>query len=382
MSMNLRVLGSIVTGLAVFFGLGLYIGWNGAVFWQAAFPGVSTAWFWSFYTVLVLSYFIATLARKSLPYRLFSSLRIVGSYGMGVLFYCLLLLPVADLAVLLLRWSGMDSRAAVLWTGWTVIAALAAVFIVGTRNAWRTVVRSYELTVPKAAGDGRKELRIAAASDIHLGVVVGNAHLARLAEQMKKLRPDVILFPGDVLDDSLEPFIRENMADMLKRLEAPLGVYASLGNHEYYGGDIEEYVARMKAVGIEVLTDKVAEVGNSFYVAGRKDKAAEGTREGRLPVERLLEGADLSKPVILLDHQPYGFAAAADAGVDLMLSGHTHRGQMAPAHLVTRRLFELDWGYIRKGAMHVVVSSGFGLWGPPIRLGSRSEIIDIRLKFN
>lgn len=100
-----------------------------------------------------------------------------------------------------------------------------------------------------------------------------------------------------------------------------------------------------------------------------------------MSVGQLLSEADLSKPVILLDHQPYALQTAADAGADLMLSGHTHRGQMAPAHLVTRRLFELDWGYLKKGAMHVIVSSGYGLWGPPVRLGSRSEIIDIRLKF-
>jgi uncharacterized protein len=244
------------------------------------------------------------------------------------------------------------------------------------------VIRRYELEIAKQAGDGRRELRIAVASDIHLGTVVGNGHLGRLADRMEELKPDLILLPGDVLDDSIEPFIRENMADVMKRLKAPLGVYACLGNHEYIGGHVTDYVERMKAIGIEVLTDRVVSIGDSFYVAGRKDKAAERfSKEGRLPLEELLQDVDKTKPIILLDHQPYGLGAAAEAGVDLMLSGHTHRGQMAPNHLITRRLFELDWGYLRKGVMHALVSSGYGFWGPPIRLGSRSEILDVRVHF-
>lgn len=380
--MNGRMVLFIGIALAVFAGLNVYIGWNGIMFWRTLLPGVSAAWFLTPYVVLAGSYIAAMLLRAILPYRVGKIMKRTGSYGMGLLFYSLILLPVADLAVLLLRVSGVEGDTAVLATGWTVVSLLVVVFYLGNRNAWRTVVRHYELAVPKAAGDGRKELRIAAASDIHLGAMIGNAHLERLAVEMGKLKPDVILLPGDVLDDSLEPFIQENMADTLKKLQAPLGVFACLGNHEYIGGHIEEYIKRMRQVGIEVLTDRVVDVGGSFYIAGRKDKAAEQyAGGGRLTVEQLLAPADPSKPVILLDHQPHGLGTAAEAGVDLMLSGHTHRGQMAPAHLVTRRLFELDWGYLRKGAMHVIVSSGFGLWGPPIRLGSRSEIIDIRLTF-
>ncbi|MDF2935234.1 MAG: metallophosphoesterase [Paenibacillaceae bacterium] len=371
-----------VLSLAVFAGLNLYLGWNGAVFWQEALPAVPVLWFWLLYSVLALSYIAAMLLRKALPYTLAKWLKIIGSYGLGILFYLIILVPLADLAYGILRLAGVARSAALLGTGWTTAAVLAAVMLVGSRNAWRTVIRHYELEVPKACGDGRKELRIAAASDIHLGAVVGNPHLVRLAKTMDKLKPDVILLAGDVLDDSLEPFIRENMAQSMKLLNAPLGVYASLGNHEYYGGHIGEYIRRMKEIGIRVLTDQVVDVEGSFYIAGRKDRAAEQIEAGgRQSVGQLLSATDPDRPVILMDHQPYALETAALAGVDLMLSGHTHRGQMAPAHLVTKRLFELDWGYLKKGAMHVIVSSGFGLWGPPIRLASRSEILDIRLKF-
>ena len=82
-----------------------------------------------------------------------------------------------------------------------------------------------------------------------------------------------------------------------------------------------------------------------------------------------------------MDHQPYQLDIAEAAGADVMLSGHTHRGQIAPNHLFTRRIFELDWGYLRKGNLHAIVSSGFGTWGPPIRLGSQSEIIELTIHF-
>ncbi|MOA56893.1 putative metallophosphoesterase [compost metagenome] len=83
----------------------------------------------------------------------------------------------------------------------------------------------------------------------------------------------------------------------------------------------------------------------------------------------------------MLDHQPSDLASAAEQGIDISVSGHTHRGQMMPNHLITKRLFELDWGYLRKGGLHAIVSSGFGTWGPPIRIGSRSEVVQIEVEF-
>lgn len=382
--MNSKVLVTIVTSLLVYLGFNLYVGWNGAVLWAELLPEASLGWFWGVYALIAFSYIAAMVLRRMIPYRLFAWLKVTGSYGMAVQFYALLTLPLADLTVWVLRMNGVAPGASVRTVGLTVLALLLALLLWGTRNAWSTVVRRYELEVAKRAGDGRRELRIAVASDLHLGTVVGNAHLERLVKLMEELKPDVILLPGDVLDDSIEPFIRENMAAVLQRLQAQasLGAYACLGNHEYIGGHVEDYAERMKAIGIEVLMDRAVLVGGSFTVAGRKDKAVERFRkEGRLEIRELLEDTDRSLPVILLDHQPYGLDTAAAAGVDLMLSGHTHRGQMAPNHLITRRLFELDWGYLRKGAMHAVVSSGFGFWGPPVRLGSRSEVIDIRLTF-
>ncbi|MDF2720678.1 MAG: metallophosphoesterase [Paenibacillus sp.] len=353
-----------------------YIGWNGFVFWQAAITGQADALYWVLYALLAYSYLLAMLIRRVLPYRVFKALKLIGSYGLAVLMYLLLALPVADIAYVLLRFAGLESDTLITVLGCLIMLLLAGLLIRGRWNAANPIVRRYDIAVGKPAGS-RKELRIAVASDLHLGTIVGNKHLGRLIERVRELQPDIVLLPGDVLDDSIEPFIRHNMAEVMSELKAPLGVYVSLGNHEYFGGHIGEYVERMRAIGIRVLVDEVEQVADQFYVAGRKDHAA----GQRLGVAELLADTDKSRPIILLDHQPRALGAAADAGVDLMLSGHTHRGQMMPNHLITRRVFELDWGYLRKSAMHTIVSSGFGTWGPPIRLGSRSELLEIRMTF-
>lgn len=367
--------------LLLFVVITLYIGWNGLAFWNAS-VGPKAHWaYWTIWAVLSYGYLVAMLLRRVLPYRLYTELKRVGAYGLAVHMYALLTLPVADIVVLVLRLSGVDPAVAVRAIGSLVLLVIVLVLAIGSRNGWSPVVRRYDIAIAKRAGE-RKELRIAVASDLHLGTIVGKRHLRRLIGRVNELRPDLILLPGDVLDDSIEPFVRERMDEVLGQLKAPLGVYASLGNHEYIGGHVDEYVRRMKTIGIEVLVDQIVRVDDSFYVAGRKDAAvARFAGDGRLGVEALLAETDKSLPIVLLDHQPRNLGVAAGAGVDLMLSGHTHRGQLMPGHLITRRLFELDWGYLRKDAMHAIVSSGFGSWGPPLRLGSRSELLDIRVSF-
>ncbi|MFB9330390.1 metallophosphoesterase [Paenibacillus aurantiacus] len=366
--------------LFVFLLLNAWISWNGSLFWSAILPDGMMIAYWIFYGVIALAYIAAMLLRRALPYWGYALLKQIGSYGLAFLFYALLLVPAGDLIYGVLRLAGVDPDTALPIAGWTASGGLLLLLLKGSWNAWHPIVRRYDIDIAKSGGAYRL-LRVMVASDLHLGNIVGKRHLRRLVRKAEELKPDLILMPGDVLDDSVEPFVREGMAEVMRKLSAPLGVYVSLGNHEYYGGHIPEYMERMKAIGIEVLTDRSVLVADSFYVAGRKDKAAESVQNGRLPVAELLAGLDAHKPILLLDHQPYAFEKAAEAGADLMLSGHTHRGQMAPNHWITRRLFELDWGYMRKSAMHVIVSSGFGTWGPPVRIGSRSEVLDIRITF-
>ncbi|MFD1956193.1 metallophosphoesterase [Paenibacillus thailandensis] len=378
-----KLAGMIASFLIAYGLLVWYIGWNGWVYLNTLFELENRGVYAAVIVLIAISYLIGRAGQSvsgfgiGLAARVF---KLIGSYWFAVLEYALLLLPVANIAALILKTLGVTSRQYVIVVGTIVILMLGALLIRGSWNAWTPAVQTYRVTVNKDAG-GRKKLRIAVASDIHLGTIVGNRHLKRLLKELDRMKPDLILLPGDVIDDDIEPYIRNNMSEYMRKLKAPLGVYAVLGNHEYIGGHIPRYVEEMKAIGIRVLMDESVLVDDSFYIIGRKDLSAGRTPEGRLSTAELAAGLDESRPLILMDHQPSDLDEYAEAGIDISLSGHTHRGQFAPNHWITRRLFELDHGYLHKGSLHAIVSSGFGTWGPPVRIASRSEIVQVEVTF-
>lgn len=349
--------------------LTFYIAWNGWVWLHLTF-GLDEKWIYYAIAFLVSYSYIIGHALKG-----FSLLKIIGAYWFAILQYSVLLLPLADFGVWLLGYTPVAKQSAVIGTGIIVLAIMGLLFIYGTFNAYSPVIRTYSISIPKRSKIPR--IRIAMASDMHFGRLSGLSHLRRMVNRVNDLNPDLILLPGDIIDDDPEPFIRKNMGNALKQLTAPLGVYGVLGNHEYYGGEIPKFLQEMERVGITILLDTMVEIADSFYLVGRKDK----TDSARMAIRDLLSGLDTKRPVIMMDHQPAELTHAEEHKVDLLLSGHTHRGQMAPNHLITRKLFELDWGYLQKNQLHTIVSSGFGFWGPPLRIGSRSEIVQIDLKF-
>ncbi|OUS72729.1 phosphoesterase [Paenibacillus sp. MY03] len=379
--MKARTLFTIIVFLAIYSAIAVYIGWNGWLL-MSELTGWSA---WPAYAIVValiaFAYIIGRLG-QSTPLRFLAEpAKIIGSYWLALLQYGLLLLPITDAAALALKLAGADRNVYVVGVGSVAALLLLLILAVGTRNAWSPVIRRYDIAVEKSAGD-RSRLTIAVASDLHLGSVIGHRHLNRLIAKVNEIKPDIILLPGDVLDDDLEPFVRKGMGATLGKLKAPLGVYAVTGNHEYFGGKVPEYVNEMRKIGVHVLMDETVVIEDSFVLIGRKDKASEGrSRERRQSIAELVEPLDASKPLILLDHQPLELGEAEASGIDLSLSGHTHRGQMMPNHLITRRMFELDWGYKRKGKLHAIVSSGFGFWGPPVRTGSRSEVLHVEVSF-
>jgi hypothetical protein len=369
----------IVVVLAI---VNFYIGWH---IWQLIrdwWPNVPANLFWPLFALIVFAYLIGSIPWPKPLRPLAKFLKVTGSYYFAVMLFALILLPIVDLVYWILRQTGVTTPTYYVSIAGGILLGLISILLIwGSRNAWSTVVRSHSIHIEKKVAD-LSQLRIAVASDLHLGNIVGRRHLKRMVARINAMEPDLILLPGDVLDDSIEPFIRNQMSEILQELKAKYGVFAVLGNHEYYGGAIERYVGLMGRVGIRVLQDEIVEVAQAYYVVGRKDRAAESLDlEGRRSIASLLEELDISRPVIVIDHQPSEFDLAAKSGVDLLLCGHTHRGQIAPGHWMTKRLFELDWGYLRKGQLHVVVSSGYGTWGPPIRLASRSEIVELLVKF-
>lgn len=374
--MKLRFIPVLTGFLVIYSALSAYIGWNGWLLLSELTGWENPALYWTAVAILAYGYIAGRIGQSTPMKGIAEPLKLLGAYWLAILEYGLILCPIADIAGLLLKWGGASSEVYLLVVGGATALLLLAMLIAGSRNAWAPMIRTYRVHIPKPAGS-RNKLTIAMASDLHLGTVIGKGHLKRLLRKIDEIRPDIILLPGDMLDDDLAPFLRKGMPAVLEQLKAPLGVYAVTGNHEYIGGKVPEFGAALDAIGIRLLMDEAAVIDNSFIVIGRKDKAA-GERKS---ISELVEPLDSSLPLIMLDHQPSDLEAAEKNGIDLSLSGHTHRGQMAPNHLITRRIFELDWGYKKKGALHAIVSSGFGFWGPPIRIGSRSEVLKIEVEF-
>jgi predicted MPP superfamily phosphohydrolase len=382
MKFNSRAVVVLTLVLTVYSGINYYIGWHLTQWFDAIGFSYKPALFWTVFGIIVYGYIGSRFPLPHILKPVGRLLKVVGSYYVFVFEIGFLLLLIADVVGFVVKLVGGDTQVYTVFMGSVIIVVLILMLIFGSRNAWSTIIRKHELEINKRVTGTNKKWTIAVASDIHLGNVVGRKHIRRLVARMNAMKPDLILLPGDIIDDTIEPFIRNQMSSILGELKAKHGVYAVLGNHEYYGGHMDQYIDEMNKIGIKVLRDETVEIAGVLYVAGRKDKTAESADpSGRLKVSDLLSPLDLDKPVILMDHQPTKFQQAVEAGADIMLSGHTHRGQFFPNHLLTKRLFELDWGYMRKGAMHVIVSSGFGTWGPPIRIGSRSEIIQLEISF-
>lgn len=347
----------------------LYIGWNGLVWLTTAISPPPLFAYWLFVFFCAYAYVLARFIKLT-------AFKVAGAYWFFVVQYCLLLLPVSNVIIFTLSYTSYDLDQLIIWTGLLVISTFLVILIYGTFNAYSPIVRSYHITVPKRANKYDK-LRIAVASDMHFGNLSGTSHLRRLNDKINQIKPDLILLPGDIIDDDPRPFIAKKMSTMMKEMDAPLGIYGVLGNHEYYGRAIPLFIDEMSKNEMTILMDEVVLINDSFYIVGRKDK----TDQNRSSIEDLVKNIDHSLPIILMDHQPFELQQAMMNNIDISLSGHTHRGQMAPNHLITRKIYELDWGYKKKQQLHAFVSSGFGFWGPPIRIGSRSEIIQIDITF-
>ncbi len=261
------------------------------------------------------------------------------------------------------------------WRGgfWAALCFTAALLLYGHINYLNPRRAELDLTVDKPIEGG--EMKMVAISDVHLGYGTGKGQLRRYVEMINAQQADVILICGDLIDNSLVPLYAENMWEELNELDAPMGIYMVAGNHEYISGidACEEFLGKTQ---VRLLRDTLVELPNGVTLVMRDDRS----NIARRSLKSLLEQSDESKAVVVMDHQPYNLALADSLGVDLQVSGHTHHGQVWPASLLTDCLFEQSHGYRRWKNAHIYVSSGLSLWGPPFRIGTRSDMAVITLR--
>lgn len=362
----------VVIAICIFLVYGLLVYYIGRSLWRWMNPGSNRVFKILYIIVLAV---VSTSFISSRFLGNWTVLSVIGSYWMAVFYLAIILLPLTHLSLFLLRWTSFNRDTVRKRAGITVLVLIAGLIGFGSFNAYSPVVVEYDVRIDKAAGD-LKSLNVVMVSDTHFGVLSGRRHAERMVREINALKPDIVLLPGDIIDDDVDAYLRQGIDEVLKGMESRYGVYASLGNHDRFEGEITELIAVLENSGMTVLYDETKMV-EGLTVAGRRDKSD----RKRAALQDILRDTDKTAPLLLLDHQPNALDEAQQEGVDLILSGHTHRGQIFPGNLITSAIFENDWGYLRKGQLQSIVSSGYGFWGPPIRLGSRSEIVRITIEF-
>jgi predicted MPP superfamily phosphohydrolase len=276
----------------------------------------------------------------------------------GLAVYLLLAAAVTHLVCAI---AGTDPRTAAL----AGVGAAVATVIYGLVHVARgPIVRRVRVPLAKlpAAADGYTIVQL---TDVHIGPLLGDRFAAEVVAKVNALAPDLIVITGDLVDgrlDELRPHV-----EPLRGLRARDGVYAVTGNHEYYW-NATAWLEHLRSLGIAILRNEHVTIRDAFELAGVDDSSA--TED----VPRALAGHDDALPVVLLAHHPRTIARAAVAGVDLQLSGHTHGGQLLPLGWLSRLFEPQVAGLARFGATWLYVSEGTGFWGPPMRVGTSSEI--------
>lgn len=336
------------------------------------------------------------------PKSLHRMLKITGNYFLGIFLYTLIIILLADFGRILLKYvfhaSWIHSR-----TAFTVAGAICALLILllsacGIFHAKYIKTTSYDVIINKTIPE-RTSMKVVLLADTHFGYNAGVLHARELVRKINKQKPDLVCIAGDIFDNEYDAIRNpEKLEQTLRGIKSTYGVYACWGNHDlneeilagftfkHKDGDLSDIKdPRMKKFlkdsNIHILEDESVLINDQFYVIGRKDASlTEKIHETRKAPAQLTEKLDRDKPIIMIDHQPKELQELADAGVDLDLCGHTHDGQTFPGNFTIKLMWENPCGLLIKDNMTNITTSGAGVWGPAMRIGTDSEICSINIQ--
>lgn len=402
--------------LVIFGPVNYYIGIRG---WQAIgrhVPFLPKWLYWAAFSLLACTFPVAEFGEDVVSPGLLPILTYAGGFWIVAMVYFFLIIllidiiRLADKTVKVIPNEAKESIRLQGGLGLSVLILVLSITSYGIWNARHPVISRYDLAIHKKA-NGLKKMNIIMVSDLHIGSIVHPHRLEPLVAAVNRLKPDLIVFVGDIVEQSLDPAEQKELVDVLSGMQARYGKFAVNGNHDRYGSQNDGSADYLTLSGITMLHDTYEKTGNSIYLIGRnnggmhrhaaEEAAAEtGDASGetddalaenqdnrpainhRKELPAILQGVDDSLPLVLLDHQPVDVEIARKNKVDLQLGGHTHDGQVFPINLVTGMIYKDDWGLLTEGAYHLIVSCGYGTWGPPLRIGNHPEIVDINLQFD
>lgn len=350
------------------------------------------------YLFMALSPVIAFLLPKS---AVAIVIRRISIYWIGIMLYSLLYVVLFDLLRLIAKHTKLKntllfSRGSVISIGSVVVACAVATCLYGIFNARNIKVNEYSVTVNKSCGSD-KHLKAVLVADLHMGYAIGVDHITNMVEKINQQDADIVIIAGDIFDNSYDGMDDpEGIKAQLKSIKSKYGVYAVYGNHDIdekilmgftfdWGGKqlhSEKMTNFMKECNIKLINDESVLINDEFYLVGRRDTDKPGTEDGtRAEISELTKDLDKTKPIFVLSHEPDELQKTADAGADIDFSGHTHDGQLFPGNLTIGLFWENPCGMIKKDNMYSIVTSGVGVYGTFMRVGTDAEICSVDIDF-
>lgn len=350
------------------------------------------------YLFMALSPVIAFLLPKS---AVAIVIRRISTYWIGIMLYSLLYVVLFDLLRLIAKHTKLKntllfSRGSVISIGSVVVACAVATCLYGIFNARNIKVNEYSVTVNKSCGSD-KHLKAVLVADLHMGYAIGVDHITNMVEKINQQNADIVIIAGDIFDNSYDGMDDpEGIKAQLKSIKSKYGVYAVYGNHDIdekilmgftfdWGGKqlhSEKMTNFMKDCNIKLINDESVLINDEFYLVGRRDTDKPGTEDGtRAEISELTKDLDKTKPIFVLSHEPDELQKTADAGADIDFSGHTHDGQLFPGNLTIGLFWENPCGMIKKDNMYSIVTSGIGVYGTFMRVGTDAEICSVDIDF-
>ena len=373
---------SMICILSFYIILNLYIGRKIFQWIRLFFPYINKAVYTVVYGFFALSLVIVFLP---LPTIIKGTMSWISSYWMGIFIYLLIFFLIADLIILLGRMTKIIptpiSQSIHFYTGLSVILLTAGVVSYGIYHANQIKYVSYDIHTKATALSTR--MKIVLISDLHLGAVNSEKRLENIVKNINNLEPDIVCIAGDIFTDDYYALQNpEKAIGLLKSITATYGVYGSLGNHDS-GKTFDEMINFLKQSHIKLLNDTYVIIDGRLALFGRVDPSPIGGfgELKRKEITESIASLDPKLPVVVMDHTPSNIEQYGE-NVDLVLAGHTHKGQIFPGSLITNAVFVVDYGHYQKDTVspHVIVTSGVGTWGMPMRVGSNNEIVSINLR--
>lgn len=318
-------------------------------------------------------FFIGRLFHHGGTGALTATIELFGMLWMGALFLLFIPLLTTDIIT---AFGFLLPRLAPSLRGWALFVGAVLSVIALVQGLRPPVVQSYEVRLAGLTGEMDGKVLVAM-SDLHLGSLIGKRWLAARVAQVKEERPDLIVLLGDLFEGHGQP--QEELLSILGRLSAPLGIWAVTGNHEFHGAD-NKSMRLIDAAGFKLLRNRWVEVRPGFVLAGVDDLTSKyRTGQDGDFISQALAGRPPAVTV-LLSHTPWQAERAANAGASVMLSGHTHGGQIWPFGYLVRLSYPLLGGRYEVSGMPVIVCRGTGTWGPRMRLWRPGEILRVTLR--